>query len=96
MNYETEFLKDRVAKLEARLEELITDYRKAVRSLAGYDELLRKHCGLLDSEIEDAFERIKCLEFHAYPSFAQDLGRLHGIIGDPPPGADSPLDRRKP
>ena len=73
-------LKDKVARLEAKLEELAIDYRKAVRALASYDELLNKHCHLLDKELADAFERIKNVELRFFPNLTRDMTHLYDII----------------
>src|ERR1700730_1894698 len=85
-------LKDEVVRLEARLEELAADYRKAVRALAGYDELLNKHCHLLDKELADAFGRIKNVELRIFPNLARDMTHLYDIMGDGEDKADNPLD----
>src|ERR1700736_2922224 len=88
-------LRQKIARLEARLEELGTDYRKVVRSLGRYDELNAKHCNMLEKELADAFERIKHIELTLFPNLMPDITRLHGIIGDVEDKADNPLDHRK-
>jgi hypothetical protein len=89
-------LTNRVISLELRLEELVADYRKCVRALGGYDELLNKHCKLLDEEVADDFARIKNIELKFFPHLAKDIDRLGRIIGDPEEKPENPLDRRKP
>lgn len=88
-------LKQTVARLEARLEELGTDYRKVVRSLGRYDELNAKHCNLLEKELVNAFERIKHIELTLFPNLMPDITRVHDIIGEGEDKADNPLDHRK-
>lgn len=93
---EIKTLKEKVSHLEARLEELITDYRKVVRSLGGYDELLNKHCKILDKEMVDAFDRIQNIELKLFPHMARDIHHLRQIIGDRGDEPENPLDERKP
>ena len=88
-------LEAQVVRLEARVEALMSDYRRCVRALSQYDELLRTHCELLDKQMEDAFGRIKNIELKFFPHLARDLDRLGRIIGDAEDAPQNPLDRRK-
>jgi hypothetical protein len=88
-------LNHKLARLEARLEELGTDYRKVVRALSDYDQLQDKHCNLLETELGDAFERIKHIEFTLFPNLGRDITQLHDIFGDCEDKALNPLDHRK-
>ena len=89
-------LNKKIERLDARLEELITDYRKMVRVLGGYDDLLNKHCKILEKELADAFERIKHLELTLFPNLGPDMLQLYDIIGEGEKKVDNPLDHRKP
>lgn len=46
-------------RLEARVAALENDLQRAVKVASGYDELLSKHCKLLQRDLDDAFGRIK-------------------------------------
>ena len=94
MNYEAEFLRQRIARLEAELKELHDYTHRMVKVLVEFDQLLRRHCEMHDTGLADAFERIKALEFHAYPRLAHNLTQLHHIIGEGEEWRDNPLDRR--
>lgn len=94
-NHEIVTLINKVARLEKRLDEFIADYRKRVRILGEYTELLHKHSDMQDEEIEDAFDRIKNIELKFFPQLASDIRRLGKIIGDAKDGPANPLDKRK-
>jgi hypothetical protein len=50
------------------------------------------NCILRDSQ--EAFERIKNIEFAVFPRLACDLQQLHRVIGEGDNKANQPLDRR--
>jgi len=103
MNYDIEFLKQKIENIERRLNDMEGSYSRSFKTVGEYGELLRSHCTMNDEDIKvlaqdirNIFERIRCLEFHAYPGLARDIVHIANIIGEGAAGEDPPPDRRKP
>ncbi len=88
-------LKDKIAKLEARLDEFIASHRRTMRLAGECDDLLAVRCDIADRELDDVRQRVGNIEIKYFPKLRKDLARLDGIIGDGEPKAYNPLDFRK-
>jgi hypothetical protein len=88
-------LESRTARLDAKLEALSTEFKKAVKVFADFDKLLMHHCKTHDTQFEDAWARIKNLEFSVFPNLARDIVDLQNIIGDDDSPASKQLDSRE-
>jgi predicted nucleic acid-binding Zn-ribbon protein len=89
-------LEERIKNLEAQVKALLDGLNKLSKNSYEYDMLLNQHVKILDRQQDDAFGRIKNLEFKVFPNLAQDIKQAFDTIGDDNGKADNPLDRRKP
>ena len=87
-------LKDKVAYLEARLEQLTAKHGRDVKALMGCDDVLDKHRKVMHVELNDAFERIAHIELTLFPHLPRDINHLNDVIGDQDTKAYNPLDFR--
>ena len=60
----------------------------------GFDQLLDRHCKMIEREVREAFERIKHLELSLFPNLGTDIVAVRDIIGEGEDRAENPLDRR--
>jgi hypothetical protein len=87
-------LEGRFGRLEDRVSGVAEDLNRLAKSVlkgTEQDEISYKICR---ADIRYAFERIKDLEFAAFPNLAADISRLYEITGEGDTKAYNPLDRR--
>lgn len=85
----------RISQLETAMAVFTEKLDKAVRHNSNMHRLNIQHRELIESDLVDAFERIKNIELKVFPNLAEDIIHLNDIIGEGNGKAWNPLDQRK-
>jgi hypothetical protein len=92
----TQELLAKIGQLEAAVHGLTEKLEKEIKHNVNMDRLNTELRKLIETDVIDAFERIKNIELKFFPNLAGDITRVNDIIGEADPKAWNPLDRRKP